>query len=227
MLEFIKIPKTLLKGKLRQLVFNKELNLYKRKRSLNGIEHLHHWSIFIGDYKDKKLSCLEIGSHEGQAANFILKKLMNNKESTLICVDPWIKSHWLNLNPTDLCYEDIFDFNKKNNDVYNQIEKFDGKGIKFYKSEKFKAIDKLDIIYIDDIHTEESTRLNILNCWDKLRDGGIIIFDDYNYKLATYEEDKAIFFCEPVKLVVDEFINKNKEKIKILHDGYQLILQKL
>ena len=47
MLEYKKIPNTFLKGKDRQLLFNEELNLYKRKRSLDGIEHLHHWKKFI------------------------------------------------------------------------------------------------------------------------------------------------------------------------------------
>lgn len=228
MLEYKKIPNTFLKGKDRQLLFNEELNLYKRKRSLDGIEHLHHWKKFIDDYKDKKINCLEIGSHEGQSAIFFLKKLLLNKDSTLLCCDPWIKSHWLNIkgNESGLCYEDIFDFNIKNNDIDKKITKYYGTNDKLYIDDLFKNIEYFDIIYIDDIHTEKSTRLNIENCWKKLKVGGLMIFDDYNYKLANYDEEKAKFFCEPVKLVVDEFINNNNN-IEVIHEEYQKIIKRI
>lgn len=221
----------IIKGKSRQLEYNKDLNLYKRKRTFDGIHHLVHWNI-LSKYIDlnKPLKCLEIGSHEGQSAMYFLKYILNNPKSELICCDPWIKSHWLNLNPSNLCYEDVFDFNVRRNHGEDKIIKYDGLNSKLYKEPWFKNL-KLDIVYIDDIHTYDSTVLNIKNCWPRLKTGGIMIFDDYEKKYAIYDKKEAAKFCDPVKKAVGEFFfkeeEKNKKHIKVLFKQYQLIIQKI
>ena len=65
-MEWEKIQKNI-KNKNRQLDYNKELNLYKRRRTFCGIRCLVHWKI-LDKYinLNKILKCIEIGSHEGQ-----------------------------------------------------------------------------------------------------------------------------------------------------------------
>ena len=64
-----------IKNKLRQLHYCYDLNLYKRRRTFSGIRCLDKWKILNG-YIDlnKKLNCLEVGSHEGQSSTYFLKR---------------------------------------------------------------------------------------------------------------------------------------------------------
>jgi len=226
--------KQIVKGKSRRLHYNKDLNLYKRQRTFDGIHHLVHWSV-IPKHIDvnKQLKCLEVGSHEGQSAMYFLKNILKHPHSELLCCDPWIKSHWLNLTPSNLCYEDVFDFNIKNNinGASYKITKYRGKNNQLYKEDWYQSDDNTyDIIYIDDIHTYESTKLNIANGFPQLKVGGIMIFDDYDAKFATYEPDKqgrdAAFWCDPVKRAVDEFVQSTNQ-IEIIFQQYQMIIKKL
>jgi len=228
--------KQIIKGKPRRLSYNKDLNLYKRQRTFDGIYHLGNWEV-ISKHIDvnKPLKCLEVGTHEGQSSMYFLKNILKNPKSKLLCCDPWIKSHWLNLNPSNLCYEDVFDFNVKNNiklGSKNKLKKYRGKNSDLYKENWFKSKNnKYDIIYIDDIHTYESTKLNIENGFPKLKVGGIMIFDDYDKNFAIYGPDKngkdAAFWCDPVKKAVDELLKKEKNNIEIVFQEYQMIIKKI
>ena len=225
---FIKPQKPIiLKGLKRQLRYNKQLNLYKRLRTFNGINKLYYWLEYIKTPFNKKLNCLEIGSHEGQSAIFILKNILLHNESKLLCCDPFYKSHWNLIKKNAICYEDIFNFNMENNDKMKKIKKFIGLNSDLYKLDSFKK-QNFDIVYIDDIHTYESTNLNILNCWSLINPGGYIIFDDYDANYAfkeKYDKKGAKFWCDPVKKSVDEFLDREKTA-KVIFKEYQIIIKK-
>lgn len=215
-------------GKIRQLDYNKEFNIIKRSRTFNGIYHLKHQDIIL-DWIDfnKPINCLEIGTHEGQSTTYFLNKyLKNNKKSKLLCCDPFYKSHWCNLNEMALCYEDILKINLKNNDIFNQVKIYRGKGEDLYK-EEFYQKEVYDFIYIDDIHSYKATSLNIKNCWDKLKIGGIIIFDDYNEDYAHYDREEARGWCEPVRKALDDHLFDGLKHCYVLWEEYQIIIVKL
>jgi hypothetical protein len=223
-MEYENINSIKIKGKKRRLSINKELGIIKRRRTFNGLFYLDKWVPILEKHLDldKKLNCLEIGSHEGQSATFFLKKILNHSDSKLLCCDPWFKSHWLNLRPSGLSYEDIFDLNIKDNP---KVKKYRGLNSNLYKEKWFEK-QKYDIIYIDDIHTEKSMILNVKQCIPCLKKGGIIIFDDYDKNLALdYEYDRKTpkFWCDPVKKVVDALIDLGQ--MEILLKNYQVILR--
>lgn len=229
-----KVPrnKILIKDKPRQLEYNKDLNLYKRLRTFDGINHLKNWDI-LENYMDlqRPLNCLEIGSHEGQSAMYFLKYILNNPKSSLICCDPWIKSHWLNIKPHNLCYEDIFDLNLNNNKGMDKIKKYRGTNSELFREKWFSDL-RFDIIYIDDDHTYEHTLENIENCWPKLKEGGVMIFDDYDEKYFVNTSnnkahDDGAHFCIPVKKAVDEFLEINSEGVEIIFKHYQILIRKI
>jgi predicted O-methyltransferase YrrM len=214
-----------IKGKKRRLQINIETGIYKTARAINGLDCLPKWLDIIDKYLglENKLNCLEIGSHQGQSATFILKKILNHPESKLICCDPWFTSHWLNLRPSSLSYEDVFDYNIQNNP---KIIKFRGTNEDLFNDDLFKK-NKFDLIYIDDDHTDKSVKLDIENCVPQLKEGGLIIFDDYNYKFAIpykYDKKNPKFWCEPVKNNVDKLIEKGDFEVLLSH--YQIILRK-
>ena len=223
-MEYNKIVKEI-KGKDRRLHFNQDLNLYKRRRTFNGIRCLPQWSVLKDHIDlDSPVNCIEIGSHEGQSAVYFLKHILKHQDSKLLCVDPWIKSHWLKMDPSGLCYEDIFDLNMLN-DTRNQVTKYRGLNSDYYKSNED---DLFDIAYIDDIHTYESTTLNCSELYPRMKSGGIMIFDDYDGDYCDPEDPKAgHHWTDPVKQAVDEFILKYQDNLEILYREYQLIVKKL
>ena len=218
----------IIKDKSRQLHYNEEYNIVKRARTFDGLYHLPKWSI-IEKYIDfsKPINCLEIGTHEGQSTTFFLNKyLKQNKNSKLLCCDPFYISHWNNLSINALCYKDILLENLKN-DINNQVSLFTGTGKDLYKNEVFINTKKYDLIYIDDNHSYDNTVLNIKNCWDKLDIGGIIIFDDYNEEYATYDNEEAKRWCEPVRNAINDTIFNSDKIYDLLLDDYQLIIIRL
>ncbi len=218
----------IIKEKLRTIHYNKEFNIIKRARTFDGLYHLPKWSV-IENYIDfsKPINCLEIGTHEGQSTTFFLNKyLTQNKNSKLLCCDPFYVSHWNNLSNTALCYKDILLENLKN-DINNQVSLFTGTGKDLYKNELFINTKNYDLIYIDDNHSYNNTILNIENCWDKLGIGGIIIFDDYNEEHANYDYDEAKGWCEPVRNAINDSIFNSNKTYDILLDDYQLIIIRL
>ena len=216
------------KGKNRKFSYCEKYNVVKRSRTFDGLRCLPRSWGCLQNFLDLngELNCVEIGSHEGQSATFFLKEILKNKDSKLTCVDPWIKSHWLKSDPTGLCYEDIFDLNMKLNDRYKQVQKFSGLNSDYYKTKEFK-IQQFDIAYIDDIHTYESTCLNIKELYPQVIEGGIMIFDDYDCEYCDPTDKNAgPQWTEPVKKAVDEFLEREKDNVEIIFQEYQIIIRK-
>jgi predicted O-methyltransferase YrrM len=219
------------KGKNRKLHYCEKYNVVKRSRTFDGLRCLPRSWGCLQNFLDLNgpLNCVEIGSHEGQSATYFLKEVLKHKDSKLTCVDPWIKSHWLKRDPTGLCYEDIFDLNMELNDKDKQVKKFSGLNSDYYKTKEFKK-QVFDIAYIDDIHTYESTCLNIKELYPRIIEGGIMIFDDYdfeNYSEMWADTPSAGVQCtEPVKKAVDEFLEREKDNVEIIFQEYQIIIRK-
>jgi predicted O-methyltransferase YrrM len=55
--------------------------------------------------------------------------------------------------------------------------------------------------------------------WNLLKPGGIIIFDDYEYRDPEHPE-------EDTRKGIDQFLKTISEPVKIIHQGYQLMIQK-
>lgn len=116
---------------------------------------------------------VEIGTHEGQFAEFILENSIN---TTLYCIDPYI-------NYSD--YEDAI--NNITGDqlyisVYNKLKNKFGNRIIFIRKFSSDAVDfipdKIDFLYIDDNHQYKYVKEDLLNYYNKVKSDGYIIGDD-------------------------------------------------
>lgn len=47
------------------------------------------WYEHLGPLDGRPVRCLEIGSHEGRSALWIVQHLLSHPDSTLTCIDPW------------------------------------------------------------------------------------------------------------------------------------------
>ena len=75
------------------------------------------------------------------------------------------------------------------------------------------------MIYVDADHYSYTALEDAVLAFKLLHDGGIMIFDDYEWK-AGYSEDHS------PKKGVDAFILGYGQLIDVIHKGYQVIIRK-
>jgi predicted O-methyltransferase YrrM len=81
---------------------------------------------------------------------------------------------------------------------------------------------EFDIVYIDGDHSSRQTIFDAMNAFEVLRSDGIIIFDDY----LGGNGDYANLDVSP-KFAIDTFVLLYSKQIKIIFQGYQLIVKKI
>ena len=81
---------------------------------------------------------------------------------------------------------------------------------------------EFDIVYIDGDHSSRQTIFDAMNAFEVLKSGGIIIFDDY----LGGDGDYANLDVSP-KFAIDTFVLLYSKQIKIIFQGYQLIVKKI
>lgn len=148
---------------------------------------------------------LEIGSFEGASACFFSNNYLNAEGSTLTCVDPFDVS-----DSTSPLYQDI-----KNIFLNNIILSKNWQKIRLqsmYSNEFFKDNTKhFNFIYIDGSHLIENIQQDFNNALNVCTSDGIIWMDDY-----LGGQDNKIKTC------IDNLYEHNKNKLEIIHIGYQI-----
>lgn len=150
---------------------------------------------------------LEIGSYEGCSSCCFSDILLNDVDSRMICVDPFDLND--PVNPVKKDTKEIFLKNIKNSLNYDKITYVDKFSDDFF--EKYTG-PKFDFIYIDGAHNDNQIKKDLVNSLNFLADSGIIWCDDY------YNTWKATF---------DTWYQENRDKVRIIHSGYQLAFQKI
>ena len=77
-----------------------------------------------------------------------------------------------------------------------------------------------DIIYVDGDHTRAGTLMDSLMCWPILREGGVLIWDDYLWGQELPAADRP-------QEAVDWFLVQHAKNIEVLHRGYQIAVRKI
>ncbi|UPK38692.1 class I SAM-dependent methyltransferase [Bradyrhizobium sp. 186] len=122
------------------------------------------WSMLFEDMRDTTSRVLEIGSKEGRSAVFWLEFFAG---ADLTCVDLF-----------DEEYTDRFD---RNLAAYGtRLRKIAGTSIKALGTlREEKAV--FDFIYVDGSHQRDDVMIDCLGAWRLLRDGGVMLMDDYTW----------------------------------------------
>lgn len=94
--------------------------------------------------------------------------------------------------------------------------------IKGYSELKLRKLkyNSFDIIYIDGSHITRNVLTDAVYGWWLLKKDGIIIFDDYLWKLDRPENQTP-------KIAIDAFLKVFSDRIEILHQEYQVIIRKI
>ena len=210
------------------------LNLNWKRKLLNqtipkGFNFNTNWHSIVEKNLDpifEKFSIqkiLEIGSFEGQSACYFSKKIAYGQ---IHCLDTWKGDDDLREKNIDFkIIEKNFDKNiKLANEINPKVNFFK------YKSESYKKLSEFitqgkenyfDLIYIDGAHDSQNVLFDAVSSFKLVKEGGIIIFDDYLWE----SEDKNII--NSPKFAIDSFVNIFSNKIYVIrHFLYQLYIIK-
>jgi predicted O-methyltransferase YrrM len=178
--------------------------------------HIPMWDKTLDDLKknNEKINVLELGVFEGRAAVWILDELFKNLESKLITIDTF-KNIFVNYD-----YESTFRRNIKESGKENQVE--------IIKSNSFDALIKLnyekklifDLIYVDGSLTACDVLADIVLSWNLLKEGGIMILD--NYEWDYYEEE----FNNP-RIAIDSFLKTYQQQMVVIFKRFQVAVKKV
>jgi predicted O-methyltransferase YrrM len=167
-------------------------------------DHIDNWENQLSDLFNKANICLEIGAYHGASTMYIRERLCNTPDSHLYVMD---------INKTIYLEENI--------KPYNNITFMQGESRDLFRnlSHNGKTKEFLDFVYIDGSHMAVHALEDAVNAFYCLKDGGIMIFDDYlgGLEQATHMQ---------VKYGVDGFIHGSHRHLQELFSGYQLGLIK-
>ena len=156
---------------------------------------------------------LEIGCYEGLSSVFFADNLLTSRESSLVCVDPFMKlatnDHASLLTNHE---EDNFDYNISH---CKNLEKITVHKI---TSDDFFAMNTntYSFIYIDGCHECDFITRDMENSFKVLRSNGIMWMDDYGGGDGI-----------AIKRTMNAFLDKYKGQYELIHSGYQLAIRKL
>lgn len=162
--------------------------------------------------KGKVNLALEIGCFEGLSSNYICNELLSKEAgSRLICVDPLIDGVYLPQHKDNFIFEGQYERFIRNTKG-QPIELIRKTSDEAFKSDLLPYL--FDMAYVDGDHRGPSVYRDGVNCFNQLRIGGTLIFDDYEQSQDTKDG-------------VNGFITKGGDRIEIVSMGYQVIVRKL
>ena len=192
-----------------------EKTIYDQFQSINYNEkwfcnNLNFLSTNFKNIKNVK-NMLEIGSYEGRSAIFFLKNFSN---SNLTCVDTWSGSDE-HRSANFETIEKNFNLNTSFYQSNNLLRKY-----KMTSNDFFRKNDKyFDLIYVDGDHSSDQVKIDLINSWNALQNGGFLVLDDYMWWF--YKDLK-----KNPSTPINNFIKEIKPNISKLIVWHQVIIQK-
>jgi len=164
------------------------------------------WEKHLEGFRAKNdVKMLEIGSFEGRSAIWFLENILTHPTSSITCVDIF----------PPRC-EKLFDHNIKISGFSDKVLKMKGRSESIAATLKEKSF---DIVYIDGSHLAPNVLMDAVASWVLLKEGGIMIFDDYEWEPDKPPEERP-------QIAIDIFLRGFRHQVELLHKGYQVIVRK-
>lgn len=185
------------------------------------------WTKWIGHFAGQPVNFLEIGSYEGQSAIWFLRNLLTHPDSRLLCVDTWHAGEDMPYVEGDRLLTTFLD---------NINPWKDHCGIMRGKSEDVLPklpLKHFDFVYIDASHTAKGVLLDSVLAWRLVKDGGIVIWDDYLWELPievyptplTEKQKKKAQLLRP-KMGIDAFLACYEGEYEVIAKEWQVAVRK-
>ena len=189
-----------------------------------------NWLELIKLDKSKENHVMEIGSFEGRSTLWFLENFLQNKNSTITCVDPW-----LNYSQNEESFQSYYleenewkmrDLNIKANFLYNIVEYGEVNKVHVEHGFSHELLPQLmlrpkrfDLILVDGNHTAPFVITDAVLSWYLLKPGGYIIFDDYLWSLNKKPTLRP-------KISIDAFIEIFADYLEVMGEGNTKIIRK-
>jgi hypothetical protein len=168
------------------------------------------WTRVLAPLKGKpNLTYLEIGPYEGRSFLWVMDNILTHPTSRAVAIDTFDKIF-------DSDPEKHFTENLRRSGRLSSV-----KIIKGFSQEKLRGLplNSFDLIYIDGDHRSKGVIMDTILSWDLLKEGGILIFDDYKLNYDLPMEARPEF-------PLDVFLTLFRDEFKVLVKDYQLIVRK-
>lgn len=166
--------------------------------------HVPLWLEYLGPLDGRPVRCLEIGSHEGRSAVWIVQHVLSHPDSTLTCIDPW----------PNTAAEQRFDANVSELGRAKQVRKL--------KTESWRALPLLtpgfEFAYVDGHHEGRHVLEDAIHAFRLVKVGGLVIFDDYR--------NRPLAVVQPPQPAIDAFLILWSDCLTILHQDEQVVIRK-
>lgn len=176
------------------------------------------WEKFVAkEYAGKEhIQFLEIGCFEGKASLWLMENVLTAPTAKLHVCDTFKGS--------DEHADAGMDFSPVKERFYKNLQPHLDK-MQIYEMPSKQLAPHIglldfDLIYIDGSHDSRDVIRDALLAHDHIKQGGLIIFDDYEWKAYTDP------WRNP-RPAVDAFLSIFLAEYSVLHKGYQVILKKL
>ena len=157
------------------------------------------------------LNFLQLGAYTGDATVWLMDNILTDPSSTLTDIDTWLGSNEEAHHKMD--FIEIFEHYK------DRIAKYPN--VNFHRMTTFQYLRfhpynlYYDFIYIDADHTAAGVLLDAELSWDLLKTGGLMAFDDYEWKSGTgVDNDPA--------LGINNFLTRHQGEFRVIHKGWQV-----
>lgn len=170
------------------------------------------WQQALGEFKGKpNVHYLEIGSYEGRSAVWMLENILTAPTARLTAIDvfdgPYKEKYVANINQTDAAEKVT---------TITDLSQFAMRKL---------PLASYDIIYIDGSHAKQDVLEDAVLSWRLLKDGGILIFDDYrwagSFGLAAIDDPTDF-----PKTAIDAFMQCFGDQLDVIHNSYQILVRK-
>lgn len=162
-----------------------------------------HLAPFVGK---PDVHFLEVGTFEGRTALWFLDNILTHPSSTMTIVDFF----------EDTGYEPRFDHNRAASGHAGRWIKLKGPSEDVLPTLAGRLY---DAIYIDGGHTAADAYGDAVMCWPLLRVGGVVSFDDYEWRLHRAAADRP-------QQGIDRFLDEHRDELEIVHKAYTVIARR-
>lgn len=149
---------------------------------------------------------LEIGVSEGRSALWMLENILTHTSAKITCLDVFPK--------------ELYERFLSNLILSGFLDKAIIVKGRSQITLRTLALDTYDIIYIDGSHVAPNVIADAVLSWWLLKVGGIMIFDDYKWKLDRAPEFRPL-------IAIDAFLNIFKSNLQVIDKKKQVIIRKL
>lgn len=181
-------------------------------------KHFALWADLLAGFRDHPVRVLEIGSWEGRSALFFLNYL---PKSTIVCIDTFSGGEDMQHAAPD-ALDAIPDCERR---FIDNLLPF-GARVEVRKMRSVEALPQLaiegrqfDLAYIDGSHMAADVYADAMLTWPLIRLGGLVIFDDYEWKHHPKPEGRP-------KPGINCALAKLRGTFETVHCGYQIAIRK-